>query len=159
MIYVTANCYGAIGPWQDRPGWEQLAESVSGIAQRQGDASRPALVPAAVCDYVTGQLGALAVMAALYRRIHEGGSYHVQISLCQTANWIVSLGADLNRDQAQQLPAATLAPWMETIETNFGRLTYLAPVAQLSATPGYYSRPVVPLGYDRPDWPEREKNK
>lgn len=158
IIYVTVNCYGAVGPWQNRPGWEQLAESVSGIAQRQGDASRPALVPAAVCDYVTGQLGALGVMAALYRRAHEGGNYHVQVSLCQTANWIISLGVDLDRSQAQSLHSATLAPWMETVETNFGRLTYLAPVVQLSATPGRYPRPVVPLGYDAPAWPVDEES-
>jgi crotonobetainyl-CoA:carnitine CoA-transferase CaiB-like acyl-CoA transferase len=157
IIYVTANCYGNIGPWQQRPGWEQLAETVSGLAYVQGTAERPALVPAAVCDYITGQLGALGVMAALYRRAHEGGSYHVQVSLCQTADWLISMGANCDRNRAQNLAAATLAPWLDTVETNFGELTYLSPVAQLSATPGYYSRPVVPLGYDMPIWPERSE--
>ena len=152
MIYVTINCYGNVGPWQHRPGWEQLAQTVSGLAHVQGTAECPQLLPAAANDYITGQLGALGVMAALYRRMCEGGSYHVQISLCQTANWLVSLGADCDRDLAQGLDTSTVAPWMDTADTRFGQLTYLAPVAQLSATPGHYFRPVVPLGYDLPSW-------
>ena len=36
-----------------------------------------------------------------------------------------------------------------------GRIRYLRPVAQLSETPAYWSRPPVPLGYHRPEWPPR----
>ena len=47
----------------------------------------PVLIPAAACDYTTGYLAALGTMVALWRRSHEGGSYHVRASLCQTGMW------------------------------------------------------------------------
>ena len=36
LIYVSINCYGHEGPFVQRPGWEQLAQSVAGIAAQQG---------------------------------------------------------------------------------------------------------------------------
>src|SRR5919197_6209684 len=35
LIYVSINCYGHVGPWVERPGWEQLAQTVTGIAVAQ----------------------------------------------------------------------------------------------------------------------------
>ncbi len=72
IVYVTMNCYGDVGPWRQRPGWEQLAQSVSGIAAVQGGDGPPTLIPAAACDYTTGYLAALGtdrgVVAAQPRR-------------------------------------------------------------------------------------------
>ncbi len=52
--------------------------------------------------------------------------------------------------QTQKLTADTRTLWMENANTHFGQLTSLTPIAQLSATPGRYARPVVPPGYDTP---------
>lgn len=43
-------------------------------------------------DYQTGVVGAIAIMQALYKRAHEGGSYNVDISLNQFNMWYISLG-------------------------------------------------------------------
>ena len=77
IIVVSINCYGDAGPWRLRPGWEQMAQTTSGMVTGQGGADHPELLPAAACDYTTGYLAALGTMAALWRRAHEGGSYHV----------------------------------------------------------------------------------
>ena len=61
-------------------------------ARAAGATAVPALIPAAVCDYITGYLGAAGVAAALLRRFREGGSWLVQVSLCATAMWLQSLG-------------------------------------------------------------------
>ena len=90
IVVVTINCYGDAGPWHLRPGWEQMAQTVSGLAVGQGGADHPTLLPAAACDYTTGYLAALGTMAALWRRAQEGGSYHVRASLCQTAGWFTT---------------------------------------------------------------------
>ncbi len=87
IVVVTINCYGDAGPWRTRPGWEQMAQTVSGMAVGQGEPDHPELVPAAACDYTTGYLAALGTLAALSRRAEAGGSYHVRVSLCQTATW------------------------------------------------------------------------
>ena len=87
IVYVSMSCYGDVGPWRERPGWEQLAQTVTGIAAVQGAIGPPVLIPAAACDYTTGSLAALGTMVALWRRSHEGGSYHVRASLSQTGMW------------------------------------------------------------------------
>lgn len=35
MVYVSENCFG-YGKWADRPGWQQIADCVSGVAWEQG---------------------------------------------------------------------------------------------------------------------------
>ena len=86
IIYVSINCYGHVGPWRERPGWEQLAQTVTGLATAQGSPDRPQRMPVAACDYTTGYLAALGTLVALGRRAREGGSYHVRASLCQSGD-------------------------------------------------------------------------
>jgi crotonobetainyl-CoA:carnitine CoA-transferase CaiB-like acyl-CoA transferase len=150
IVYVSINCYGHTGPWRTRPGWEQLAQSVTGIAAAQGAPGAPKLVPAAACDYTTGYLAAYGTMLALARRVREGGSWRVRASLCQTAMWIERLGASCDPDAASGIgsPGDLL---MES-ETPFGLITHLRPPVTLSETPARYARPTVPLGTDAPVW-------
>jgi crotonobetainyl-CoA:carnitine CoA-transferase CaiB-like acyl-CoA transferase len=150
LVYVTINCYGDVGPWRERPGWEQLAQTVSGIAHTQGTPDRPALVPAAACDYTTGYLAALGAMTALALRATDGGSYHVQASLVQTAQWIIAEGARCDPSKATGMP--DLAPWMTTSETPTGTLKHLNPIVQMSKTPPRWDLPSPPLGHHQPNW-------
>jgi crotonobetainyl-CoA:carnitine CoA-transferase CaiB-like acyl-CoA transferase len=122
IVYVSMNCYGHEGPWKNRKGWEQLAQTVTGLAVEQGSltaadkggdddegnkngsllshlrfmgagtACPPRLLPAAVTDYTTGYLAAFGALTALALRAREGGSYYVRASLTQTAMMIEGLG-------------------------------------------------------------------
>ncbi|MEE9436936.1 MAG: CoA transferase, partial [Candidatus Adiutricales bacterium] len=122
IIYVSMNSYGHEGPWKNRKGWEQLAQTVSGVALEEGSltvtvkggdddegnkngsllsrsrfmgagtACPPRLLPAAVTDYTTGYLAAFGALTALALRAREGGSYYVRASLTQTAMMIEGLG-------------------------------------------------------------------
>ena len=150
LVYVDVTCYGDAGPWSTCAGWEQMAESATGIAAAQGGAARPRLVPAAPCDYITGYLGALGAMAALQRRVAEGGSYQVSVSLCQTGMWIRSLGAGLDPDTA-----SGLGDWkarLQETETGFGRLRHLRPVVEMSRTPPHWALPSAPIGTHGAAW-------
>lgn len=151
LVYVSINCYGDAGPWRERPGWEQLAQSVTGLAAAQGSPERPELMPAAACDYTTGYLAALGTMAALWRRAREGGSYHVRASLCQTGMWFESLGPICDPTQARGLSGVD--QWCIDSDTPFGQLHHLAPVPEMSATPPRWDRPTAPLGHHPPEWP------
>lgn len=149
IIAVTINCYGDVGPWRERPGWEQLSQSVTGLAHAEGAPGNPRLIPAAAADYTTGYLAALGTMAALRRRSVEGGAYRVRASLCQTAMWIGEDGPCLDPSASEMTDPA---PWLTTTATGWGELTHLAPVAQLSATPARWDRPSPPLGTHDPAW-------
>ena len=153
IVYVSINCYGYRGPFANRPGWEQLGQSVSGMAHEEGVPDAPRLVPAAACDYTTGYLAALGTLAALYRRGLEGGSYHVRVSLARTGMWYmaqdrVAAGVSL----PEPMTRTTTAPWTLETETSWGRMAHLAPVVAMSRTPPAWIRPSPKTGADLPAW-------
>jgi crotonobetainyl-CoA:carnitine CoA-transferase CaiB-like acyl-CoA transferase len=167
IVYVSINCYGHEGPWRERAGWEQLAQSVTGLAHDHGGAKEPQLVPAAACDYTTGYLAALGTLVALARRAREGGSWHVRASLCQTGMWIHRHGSDalqpeervsieevLVGGQPRGLSGEEVAALSIETDTGYGRITHLAPVVALSETPARWARPTAPRGTHPPAWPD-----
>ena len=153
IIYVSINCYGHIGPWIGRPGWEQLAQTVTGLAASQGTPDHPQRMPVAACDYSTGYLAALGTMVALGRRAREGGSYHVQASLCQTGMWFHRLGPTCDPSMSSG-PGDTSDLTVEA-DTAWGKLRFQKPSVELSETPVFWERLPVPLGTHPPVWPER----
>lgn len=154
IICTAINCYGHEGPWRGRPGWEQLGQTVSGMAVVHGGAAGPKLQPGAVTDYTSGFLAAFGSLIALRRRALYGGSYLVRVSLAQTAMWIRSLGlaGEERLTQARALSDGEIASWSMRSETGFGAMTHLRPPVTLSATPSRWRRGVVPLGTDAAVW-------
>jgi hypothetical protein len=152
IIAVSIDCYGHEGPFAGRPGWEQLAQTVTGMAHEHAGDEHPALVPAAINDYTTGYLGALGVMCALARRTTEGGSWHVRVSLARTSMWIMSLARTAPDDKPGGFDMASIAPWIIEMNTAWGPLTRLGPIARMSGTPPRWDLPPAPLGSDPPTW-------
>jgi crotonobetainyl-CoA:carnitine CoA-transferase CaiB-like acyl-CoA transferase len=152
IIVVSIDCYGHEGPFARRPGWEQLAQTVSGMALEHAGDEHPALVPAAINDYTTGYLGALGAMCALARRSAEGGSWHVRVSLARTAMWIMSLPRTAPEDKPGGFDAASIAPWIIEMKTAWGPLTRLGPIARMSETPPRWDLPPAPLGSHPAAW-------
>ncbi|MDE1985935.1 MAG: CoA transferase [Alphaproteobacteria bacterium] len=163
MTYVAVSAYGAEGPWAGRRGWEQLAQSATGIAVEQGAfmAARrksrretlPELIPAAVLDYATGYLAAAGAMAALLRRIREGGSWLVQVSLASTAVWLQSLGKiDAASVPMGWEPRDGLDQYLTSCETKDGWLELLGPVVRMSKTPPLMAPPPMPGYAEAPSW-------
>lgn len=151
IIYVSISCYGADGPFSGRAGWEQLAQTVTGIC-KEGLPDRPALLPAAACDYTTGYLGAYGALLALARRAREGGSYHVRVSLCQSGMYIYRQGKTDYPSPDMNLSPAEVDALQTRSETAAGPIRHLRPVLQLSETSPHWSRPTPVLGGDRPEW-------
>jgi crotonobetainyl-CoA:carnitine CoA-transferase CaiB-like acyl-CoA transferase len=149
IVYVSENAYGHDGPWQRRPGWEQLAQAATGVTFIQG-LGRPQLAPAAMNDYTTGYFGALGAMMALRRRAVEGGSWRVTVSLSQTSMWFLRLGYDLDREAASGV--GDVASMMEERDTPYGPMRRLRPALRMSATPPHWSLQSAPLGSHAPAW-------
>ncbi|KAK2768869.1 hypothetical protein FQN54_000729 [Arachnomyces sp. PD_36] len=84
IVYVNENCFGFNGEWANRPGWQQIADCVSGVAWAQGrfmGLSEPVVPPFPISDYGTGCMGAIAALTGLYHRTRRGGSWHGKASL------------------------------------------------------------------------------
>ncbi|KAK0623026.1 CoA-transferase family III [Immersiella caudata] len=105
IVYVAEDCFGGtIGTgtahmpgadWASRPGWQQIADCVTGVAWAQGEfmgVNAPVVPPFPMSDYGTGALGAVAAMAGLYRRATEGGSWICRTSLCQYDVFLMNQG-------------------------------------------------------------------
>jgi crotonobetainyl-CoA:carnitine CoA-transferase CaiB-like acyl-CoA transferase len=152
IIVVSLDCYGHEGPWAARPGWEQLAQTVTGMAHEHGGTEAASIAPAAVTDYVTGHLAALGVMRALARRACEGGSWHVRVSLARTAIWILSLPRVSPSATPTGVDPAVLAAHRITMETAWGPLERMGPVLQMSETPPRWTLPPSPLGTHAAEW-------
>ena len=155
IIYVSLSAYGHVGPWAGRRGFDSLVQTASGFNHTEAQAAhgeQPKPLPMQVLDHAAGYLMAAGAMSALARRVTEGGSWHVRVSLAQTGNWLRQLGridnglatADNGFEQVQDL--------LEHSDSGFGRLTAVTHAAQLSATPAYWARPSVPLGTDAASW-------
>jgi len=163
IVYISLCAFSHMGPWASRRGFDTVVQTVSGITNRQGDLfpganPGPQFYPVSAIDYLTGYLMAFGGMVALNRRVHEGGSWLVRISLAQVGRWLVSQGeipeADLKNISAEFTPEE-IASWSTVSDTPMGKLGHLGPVLSLSETPPRWARTSVPLGHHDPVWPER----
>lgn len=91
IIYASLNAYGYTGPWAQRPGHEQLGQSVTGMSLRFGGAAAPQLQTVALNDFGTGLIGAYGIGLALLHRERTGQGQRVTGSLAQTACTLQSL--------------------------------------------------------------------
>ncbi|MEU4205381.1 CoA transferase [Streptomyces sp. NPDC026294] len=157
MVYVSVNCFGPGGPFGMRAGWDQVAQAVTGACTLQGDAAnggRPQLTPVYLCDFLTGFLGGYGALLALARRAREGGSYHVQVSLCQSATLLQRQGLVEDFTEAPgRLTADEFERYAVTKEgTAYGDLKSLGPVIRMSETAPRWSKATPRLGSSRPEW-------
>jgi crotonobetainyl-CoA:carnitine CoA-transferase CaiB-like acyl-CoA transferase len=158
IVYVSENCYGHLGPWAERPGWEQLGQAATGMSHREGLAAPdgvPRLAPAAVNDYSTGYLAAYGAMIALARRAREGGSWHVQTSLSQVCSWYQRLGDDNDPAAAAMNPndRTDVQSYLGQMDTeDFGRIEYLTPALHLTETEPRWDLPPARLGAHEAAW-------
>jgi CoA-transferase family III len=155
IIYISISCYGADGPFSHRAGWEQVAQTMTGICHEGRTVARPdgpALLPAAACDYTTGYLAAYGALLALGRRAREGGSYHVRVSLCQSGMFLYRQGKVAFPGFGLDLPPAELDAIRMESRPKSGPLRHLGPILELSETPGRWVRPTPQLGGDVPEW-------
>lgn len=158
MIHVAVSAFGPVGPWAHRRGFEPEVQAATGLAAEQGvylDARRrvrealPVLIDADVCAVLAGQLAAAGAAAAALRRIREGGSWSVSVSLAGAAMWLQALG----RLDAGALPDEWAEDGLDsairTCETDDGVASILGPVVRMDKTPPLWSAP-------KPAQPEEE---
>jgi crotonobetainyl-CoA:carnitine CoA-transferase CaiB-like acyl-CoA transferase len=157
LIHATVVLHGENGPWSNRPGFDEIGATVSGLFALEGSLSspkQPPIVP--ICDNVVGWLGTVGVLAALRRRAVEGGSYKVVVSLTRTVLWQLSLGiferAYALRTAGSSEEHANVAPDLFTAETPLGTYQGLDEQVYLSKSPGSYRTVIVPRGSNKPEW-------
>lgn len=158
IVYVSLSAYGHVGPWAGRRGFDSLVQTSTGFNHAEGVAAGvagPKELPMQILDHATGYLMAFGAMMARLRQSREGGSWHVRVSLAQTGRWLWALGRLPQGLATEDLTSEAIRPVVEKAASGFGTLHAVRHSAILSQTPAFWSRPAVPLGSDRPQWPVR----
>jgi crotonobetainyl-CoA:carnitine CoA-transferase CaiB-like acyl-CoA transferase len=157
LIHATVVLHGEQGPWSNRPGFDEIGATVSGLFALEGSLSspkQPPIVP--ICDNVVGWLGTVGVLAALRRRAVEGGSYKVVVSLTRTVLWQLALGifdrAFAHATAGSSEEHTNVAPDLFRAETPLGTYQGLDEQVYLSKSPGSFRTVIVPRGSNKPEW-------
>jgi formyl-CoA transferase len=86
LVYASISGFGQTGPYADRPGFDLIAQAMSGILSVTGAPGGEAVkcgVP--ISDLAAGLYGAVGVLAALTARERSGRGQHVETSLFEAA--------------------------------------------------------------------------
>jgi crotonobetainyl-CoA:carnitine CoA-transferase CaiB-like acyl-CoA transferase len=85
IILFMNSCYGSVGPMATRPGFETIAQAMSGSMHLTGDGRTPMRAAVPVNDFGTATFGALGILAALLERERSGHGQLVETALLHTA--------------------------------------------------------------------------
>jgi crotonobetainyl-CoA:carnitine CoA-transferase CaiB-like acyl-CoA transferase len=86
IILASISGFGQDGPYRARPGFDQIAQGLSGIMSVTGHPGEgPMRVGCAVADVGAGLLAAIGIMTALLERENSGEGQWVQSNLLQAA--------------------------------------------------------------------------
>jgi len=82
IILASISGFGQDGPYEKRPGFDQIAQGMSGLMSVTGHPGQgPMRTGAAIADVSAGLFAALGIMTALLEREHSGKGQWVQSSL------------------------------------------------------------------------------
>src|SRR5947208_12527132 len=85
IILASISGFGQDGPYRDRPGFDQIAQGMSGLMSVTGAPGKgPMRTGAAIADMAAGLFAALGIMTALLERETSGKGQWVQSSLLQS---------------------------------------------------------------------------
>ena len=110
IITCSISGFGSTGPLRDFPGFDQIAQGMSGLMSVTGTVeSGPTRVGIAICDLLGGIFSANGILLALEARHRDGRGQRVETSLLEsivsTLTW--SAGFILKPARLQR-PAATI---------------------------------------------------
>jgi formyl-CoA transferase/CoA:oxalate CoA-transferase len=93
LIYVLISGYGATGPDANRPGYDLIAQGLSGLMSITGEpGTPPTRFPLPIADIVTGLYSIIAVEAALLARERTGMGQFLDLSLqASQVTWLTNV--------------------------------------------------------------------
>jgi crotonobetainyl-CoA:carnitine CoA-transferase CaiB-like acyl-CoA transferase len=86
LVYCAVTGYGETGPLREKAGYDQVLQTMTGMAAMQGPAGGPpSVLFGSVVDYYAASLVAGGVSAALFERATSGEGQFVGVSLLRSA--------------------------------------------------------------------------
>ena len=96
IIYCSVTGFGQTGPWAERPGYDFMAQGISGLMSVTGEpdgapGAGPMRVGIPIIDILTGMYASVAVCAALAHRAETGVGQHLDLALLDTSMAFLSI--------------------------------------------------------------------
>lgn len=86
IVYCAAVGFGSGGPYSGKPAYDDVIQAASGLAGLHAMVhGEPAFAPTVLCDKITGQTVAYAVLAALLQQAKGGGGQAVEVPMLETS--------------------------------------------------------------------------
>ena len=85
LVHCLITGFGPGGPYRGKPAYDSVVQGVSGVAglgERRDGA--PSYVPLLLCDHVSGEIAAGAILAALFERQRTGAGASVEVPMHET---------------------------------------------------------------------------
>ncbi len=132
LITVAATGYGQDGPYAAKPAFDDIVQSVSGLASLatlRDPNDAPAYAPTILADKLGGVTAAYAVMAALFHRERTGEAQHVEVPMFETLTSFL-LAEHLDGATFEETPQdfgydRMLVPHRRPVQTADGYITIL----------------------------------
>ncbi len=83
LIHASITGFGASGPYRDRPSYDAVAQSLSGVLSQFIDPETPELAGPTLSDNVTGFYAAYGILGALYERERTGRGRRIETSMLE----------------------------------------------------------------------------
>ena len=129
-------------PWQDRRGFEQIAQAVTGVMHvNSEDLEAPTLISVLMNDYLTGYLGAIGTIAALCEREEKGGFWRVDAALSRCSSMATDFLQPVDAEPYEPVLMRDLVEHGIDQMTPHGLFTRLKPAVEFSATPSMFALP------------------
>ncbi len=91
LVYCSISAYGSKGPKKDAPGYDPVLQAETGLMSMTGHPDGPAArVGVGAIDLGTGMWAAVGIQAALRNRSESAMGSLVEVSLFETAAWLLS---------------------------------------------------------------------
>jgi hypothetical protein len=141
LVHASLSCFPIGTAWGERPGFEQIAQAVTGTMHVHSEGmTAPTVVPALINDYLTGYLCAIGTVAALAEREERGGCYHVAASLARCSTLAPSLAELLGAELYEPVRMRDLVEHGIDQPSPAGIFTRIAPAVEFSHTPSHVHR-------------------
>ncbi len=149
LIYCNISGFGPDGPYRDRPGFDQIAQGMSGFMSLTGtEEEGPTRAGIAIADLLAGIFAAQGIQLALFSRERSGLGQIVHTSLLESMVSILSWGAGMYFENgAAPGPAGQHHP----LASPYGRFAAADGFLNIAAgSEGMWKKLASALGHD--DW-------
>ncbi len=150
IIYGSLSAFGDIGPYRDKPGFELIIQSLTGMVDLASEPNgKPSKIQIQIVDLCAGLFLSIAILGALHHRNITGEGQQVKTSLLETSVAMLAQLAGMHLMGAK-VPTGmkTRNPLMAPSQTYQTKDSWISVVA----SPNHWDRVCKALG--REEWIE-----